>query len=239
MPDRCRGGRVGDGKRLALGIAVAIALLVGGCAGALRTAPTSAAALAVTSIHARVAYVDESGARLSADLAPPLVLAFPIIPGQIYGRVRKPLLFVVQPDGRHAFTLDLAAKRAQTDGLAAPLRSLRPYSGLAVKPASARILRLATFAFYRSDSRPVEGGVGFQEQRSGDRLMMIYVDRACHISGTVREPDLRVDHAIDLPGPGFYWIRRRRIGTHHFLMQQVPPPADILLRVQMRPSGAI
>ncbi|MEJ2346263.1 MAG: hypothetical protein P8076_04500 [Gammaproteobacteria bacterium] len=239
MPDPRGVSRVRGGKCLAPWVAVVLVVLLGGCAAAIRQSPTPAAGLAVSSIHARVAYVDESGAPLAADLAPPLMLAFPIIPGQIYGRVHKPLLFVVQPDGRHTFSLDLAAKRKQIDALAVPLRPVRTYGGLAVKPASARILRLATFAFYRSDSRPVEGGVGFQEPRSGDALVMIYVDRRCHISGTLREQGLRVEHAIHIPGPGFYWIRRRRVGTNHFLMQQVAPPAHILLRVQLRPPGPI
>jgi hypothetical protein len=238
-PDPCRVRRVRGGRFLVPGAAVMLVLLLGGCAGNVRQSPASAAGLAVTSIHAQVKYVGDSGALLASDLVPPLVLAFPFIPGQIYGRPHTPLLFVVESDGRQAFTLDLAAKRAQFDDLAAPLRSVRPYSALVVRPASTRILRLATFAFYRDDSRPVEGGVGFQEQRSGDFLVMVYVDRACHISGTVREQDLRVDHAIDIPGPGFYWIRHRRIGPHHFLMRQVPPPAHILLRVQLQPSGAI
>ncbi len=79
-----------------------------------------------------------------------------------------------------------------------------------IAPSAARIVRLATLSL-RPDGELFADQTVFLDADTKDGLLLLYVDRACSIRGTAPTGTGTADLAIDLPGPGFHWIRVRNL----------------------------
>lgn len=79
-----------------------------------------------------------------------------------------------------------------------------------IAPSAARIVRLATLSL-RPDGEPFADQTLLLDADTKDGLLLLYVDRACSIRGTTPTGTGTADLAIELPAPGFHWIRVRNL----------------------------
>jgi hypothetical protein len=121
------------------------------------------------------------------------------VPGEIFGRYSNETVVDLLVDRPGLFALPLAAVQS---GLARQAVVART-AVLHVEPADTRIARLATLGGLTGLAQSNVFLSGFRDPKSGDVVVLFYVDRACVINGTFtggRPYTLRVAH------PGLNWI---------------------------------
>jgi hypothetical protein len=188
---------------------VLLAVLAAGCA-----APRAGLLLpdgSVThDIYARVEFIDEE--RNPVPVQSPLRemrLLFSSIPGQIDGPVRSEPLQSIRVINVPHFRLDVGGMTEKLREIATPFVSTTLTRGLSMTPPSTRFVRIATLAVDPGTGRSI-GGAGFLDPASRDYLILVYVDRPCSLTGTMRINDLRIDHDVRLTRAGFHWLRYHR-----------------------------
>lgn len=161
-------------------------------------------------------------------------LVFPYIVGDFYGSPDTGDFVVPVSRTPDSFTLDLnRTQRALQSELTSTDFSLR---FLKITPAKARIARLAPAALERNGLEPV-GTVQWRGATSGRPLMLVYVDRAARIFGSITRAGETLRYDIRAAKPGYVWVAALRAGKHDTLYTVVPPPARLTLTIIMRGSG--
>lgn len=144
-----------------------------------------------------------------------IVLVFPYISGGIFGSPTSEPLFVKRIDATLHFALELNDKSEAIEKGSRPLSNKWKELGLMVKPASTRIARLGTFP-YSWETKKTLGGGGFIAPESRNYLILLYVDRACEISGQFQLDGDSYSHELKLPSRGFHWIEREEKSSSHY-----------------------
>jgi hypothetical protein len=182
-------------------------------------------------VHAQLVF-------LTADLrserpAPPRAsyrLWFPYVTGDLYGAPGTGdfVNATVDADGR--IDIDLGATERDL------VRSLEPtefsLSFLKIEPANARIARLAPAALQANGIDPI-GTTEWVDLDTREGLMLVYADRAAHISGHMNARGTPISYDVRFPGAGYVWIagRESEQGTTYLA---VPQPAHLALAITPR-----
>jgi hypothetical protein len=211
-------------KSVVLGLLVAVAA---GCAG-----PRAGMLLPDGStthvIGARVEWIDsERRAVPPPSTAKELLLVFSPISGQIDGFYASPPLQTVhaRPAGR--FLLDLRMMTGKIDAASTTLVKNGFTRGLVMTPQETRFARVATQARDAATDKGI-GATVFLEPTSRDYLVMVFVDRSCAYTGTVRIGNDIVEYDVRLEHGGFHWLRYyRREAGGGFLVKVHPAGGEI------------
>ena len=160
----------------------------------------------VLRIETQVEYVDKNYKHLQKQYFPKdVVLAFPYVAAGIFGRPDSEPLFVERLNEELSFSLDLVEKRKAIKNGSQPLVNKWLELGLSITPADTRLSRLATLPYDAITQKPVGGG-GFINPSSRNRLILIYVDRACEIQGELDLSEGHYIHQLVLPTDGYFWL---------------------------------
>lgn len=184
---------------------------------------------AVSSISAPVTFFTPERDAILENYGPEeMVLTFPSICGHYAGTVTSEALFSPRIKAGETFTLDIGGKLADFDRVACELQEEGIQEGLEVTPSTARIACLATMAY--DPSGESLGGTGFMDAKTGEPLMLIYFDRACHFKGTIERDSYVTEVDIEVDAPGAYWVRGRGNNARREF-QRAGPIDGVLLAV--------
>jgi len=173
-------------------------------------------------IDAAVEYVGPGNIKLHEERYPrDVLLVFPAISGSIFGDAGSDVLFAEKIDESMRFSLALDEKVGEMESISMPLTDEWKYRGLRVTPENTLLARVGTFP-YSIKTRQLIGAGGFIDPVSRNTLMLIYVDRACVISGKVALDSERFSHNIILPGKGFHWVQVKRDSHNSYSLEKHP-----------------
>jgi hypothetical protein len=167
----------------------------------------------VYTLYPRLEYVDAQRQSMpSVRHTGDIIVIFGIIPGQIYGATRDAPFKVFRAPVNSPFPLDLGEMTTYLHRKSKTLRDDTYAKGLIVTPPDTRFARLATLAMDDATKKGVPGS-GFLDGASRDGLVLIYVDRACTITGTQELMGEHHHYDVTLRDPGFHWIHIAGSGT--------------------------
>ena len=141
----------------------------------------------------------------------------PIV-GSVTGRPNGNAIYDARVQSSVAFAVSLTKIES---GLAAYARRMDS-SALALNPGETRMARLAVISA-TLDQPPTEFWTVLRDKASGRRRVLIYVDRACSLRGTLdgRPVDLQLTH------PGLHWL------------EYPEPDDDVSVKLAPSPQGAV
>jgi hypothetical protein len=209
--------------------AFAVLVIVTGCA-VPRAGIIMPDGSTVYTLHPRLEFVDTQGRPVpSVQNTRKILVIFAVIPGEIYGEVRGGPVQVIRADMNHPFPLDLGDMVADIRRKAESLQTDFGATGLVVAPPNTRFARIATMA--ADEETQMVFGAGFLDSASRDGLILVYVDRACTITGTqhMMGDDRRFD--VTLRAPGFHWIRVAGVGTKSLHLTDSDGPQDVIYTI--------
>lgn len=150
-----------------------------------------------------------------------VLVYMPYIPGAIFGNPGfKPIYAEILPKNL-SISLDLTKLIPALNADARPLSRLWLQQGISVYPEKTKLARIGTFAFDMITKKSI-GGVGFLDPVSKESLILVYVDRACKITGRFTVAGATYEHNIDFPGSGFHFIRVNIIQPQLFRLHYFP-----------------
>lgn len=207
----------------ARGLLVLTSLTLLASCGRPEPAPVPARADWVLESH--VAFVEADGKTARTVPAEDLRLWVPYVVGDLYGAPNAGELSPVALKPDLSFSLDLNKTNEKLKAALIPTDFSQKW--MTIEPKDARVARLSPFVL------PVEGivPVGLCEwldMDTGDKLMLVYLDRPARIRGEIVHEgrDLRFD--IESTEAGYIWIRQPD-GSGEFRM--APWPGRVLLAV--------
>jgi hypothetical protein len=96
-----------------------------------------------------------------------------------------------------------------------------------IEPKDARVARVLPFVVQKDGIQPL-GLAEWLDTESGEKLMLVYVDRPARIRGDVVYEGRSLTFAIDAKEAGFLWVRQPpESGTY----EPVPRPGGLVLAV--------
>jgi hypothetical protein len=223
MSIRCFACRLGA-RRWFMPFWLALCLAVASCAASPPDAPNRAL---VTQV--RVEALDSALRRADSGMgSKSLSAVFPLIQGALYGAPTMESVFLAPARFGEDFNLNALVVEAKVKPFAAPLTVRSSNSGLAINPASTKLVRLGTF-LHDAQTGDSVSGAGFYVPPSLDNLVLVYFDRACTISGTVKSSVGDVIHDVTIPAAGMHWLRMTRIASNTLTVHVDPHPPVVLL----------
>ncbi len=161
-------------------------------------------------------------------------LVFSYIMGDFYGAPDTGDFVVPVSRTPEGFTLDLnRTQQALQSELAPTDFSLR---FLKITPAKARIARLVSDALQRNGIESV-GTVEWRDAKFRQPLMLVYVDRAARIEGSLTRGGETIRYDIRVSKAGYVWIGRIHAGRHEALYRAVPSPQHLTLTITTQPRS--
>ncbi|MBC8026335.1 MAG: hypothetical protein H7Y89_10110 [Steroidobacteraceae bacterium] len=155
----------------------------------------------------------------------PMRLWVPYVVGDIYGSPNAGEMMPVELQPDMSFTLNLNLKHLR---LAKVLEATRfSQKWMEIEPKEARVARVLPFVVQKDGIQPL-GIAEWLDTTSGDKLMLVYVDRPARIRGDIVYEGRSLTFAIDAKEAGFLWVRQpAQSGTY----EPVPRPANLVLAV--------
>ena len=203
---------------------VAVCLAMASCAG---SQPLSTRQSGVTTV--RVDAFDDSLRVVDSGMSDRrLSVVFPLIQGSLYGTPTMEAVFLASAQFGESFTLTESLVEAKVKPFADVASDQLSRSGLTVDPGSTRLLRLGTF-LHDAKTGAYVSGAGFYDLESRDLLMLVYFDRPCRVSGTIRAPAGDRVHEIAVPASGIYWLRLKKTAPNAYRVQVEPQPATVVM----------
>ena len=153
-------------------------------------------------------------------------LLFPYIAGDLYGPATTGDF--IHPSLNADLSFDIDFGRVQQD----LTRELQPtefsLDYLKIEPANARIARLAPLAL-QPDGIEQVATVDWIDGATHERLMLVYVDRPCRITGAFVRNDYTVRYNVRAPAAGYIWIGRRKTEDGEEMYTEVAKPETVYL----------
>jgi len=153
-------------------------------------------------------------------------LLFPYIAGDLYGPATTGDF--IHPSLNADLTFDIDFGRVQQD----LMRELQPtefsLDYLKIDPANARIARLAPLAL-QSDGIDQVATADWIDGATHERLMLVYVDRPCRITGALVLKDYTVRYNVRAPAAGYIWIGHHHTDDGEQMYTEVEKPAEVYL----------
>jgi len=196
--------------------------LVAGC-GPREAAPPPARADWVLESH--VAFLERDGKTSRPPPRENLRLWVPYVVGDLYGAPNAGELSPVKLKPDLSFSLDLNKSHEKLALALVPTEFSQKW--MSIEPKEARVARLSPFVL------PVEGivPVGMCEwldMDTGDKLMLVYLDRPARIRGEIVYEGRSLRFDIESTEAGYIWIRQPE-GSGDYRM--APWPGRVLLAV--------
>jgi hypothetical protein len=130
------------------------------------------------------------------------------------------------------FALSLAAIEEMIRARAAAYVPKPEDKDFNVAPADARFARLIVSAgspfLYPYDEREA----GFIDRTTGDHYALLYVDRPCRITGTIRANDGAFRHDLSFGKAGLQWVRIQPVGEADSLVTRLDPAGAVVVYVR-------
>ena len=153
-------------------------------------------------------------------------LFFPYIAGDLYGSATTGDF--IHPTLNADLTFDIDFGRAQQD----LMRELQPtefsLDYLKIDPAEARIARLAPLAL-QPDGIEQVASADWIDGTTHERLMLVYVDRPCRITGALARKDYTVRYNVRAAAAGYIWIARHQTDDGELMYTEVEKPETVYL----------
>lgn len=216
-----------DSKRVA---GLLLVLLLSGCAV---TGGLSDAERGLTGLQASIEYIDDDNQAIDARFQPgQLVLVFPYVPGQIFGSPGSDILFTVLLTPQGGLQLDLTRALPGLRQGATTLQAGVNTEGLSIRPAGTRLARIGTFPFDAGTLEPLDEG-GFIDARTREHMILVYFDRPCVLSGTLRVGEESYLHDITIPAAGFHFLRVRQEDARRYALVRADAASAVIFSIQL------
>jgi hypothetical protein len=176
-------------------------------------------------VRSHVAFLEADGRTPRAAPKQPVRLWVPYVVGDIYGSPNAGEMAPVELEPDMSFTLNLNLKHLRLGKVLEPTTFSQKW--MEIEPAEARVARVLPFVVQKDGIQPV-GIAEWLDTVSGDKLMLVYVDRPARIRGDIVYEGRSLTFAIDAKEAGFLWVRQpAQSGTY----EPVPRPANLVLAV--------
>ena len=187
----------------------------------------------IKTLDIAVEYVDDRRQRVGYEYQPrDVILVFPVIPGQIFGDPSGPPVFIEEVASEQRLTLDLARAEPLLEGVARVMRNSRMTRGLHILPNNTRLARIGTFPFDARTEEPLGAG-GFIDAATRDYLILMYFDRACHLTGALQLDEAEFRHDIEIPAAGFYWVQGEEYAPGRHLIRRYQPAHGAVFSIHL------
>jgi len=196
-------------------------------AGCARQEPAAAPVRSDWVLESRVAFVEADGKTPRLVPKEDLRLWVPFVVGDLYGAPNAGELAPVRLKPDLSFALDLNKGHDKLAPALIPTEFSQKW--MTIEPASARIARLSPFVLPMEGIVPV-GVCEWLDVDTGDKLMLVYVDRPARIRGEIVYEGRNLRFDIESKEAGYVWIRQPEPeGSGEFRM--APWPGRVLLAV--------
>lgn len=135
-----------------------------------------------------------------------IVLAFPPVPAGIVGRPEGSAIAQVRAGIGEQVSIHFSEWIVDIEGRARPWSTSSSDETVPIAPRNTKIARIGTFPMDWEGENVIAGG-GFVDPDSREFLVLVYVDRACTMSGTVHRNGETHRYDARLQKPGLHWIR--------------------------------
>ena len=136
---------------------------------------------------------------------------FQFIPGEIFGSPKEEMVLPISIGEDSALSAPLADWRELASAASLPLSKKYSELGLQIEPSDTKLARMATFAY--DAVHDAEIGAYLDELGEDHLLILIYVARACKISGEIIVRGQRYNHDIELSRGGFHYLAADDAGS--------------------------
>jgi hypothetical protein len=176
-------------------------------------------------LHSRVAFFEKDGKTARAVPQEDLRLWVPYVVGDLYGAPNAGELAPVALKPDLSFALDLNTRHEKLAGALVPTEFSQKW--MTIEPAAARVARLSPFVLPVDGIVPV-GVCEWLDIDTGDKLMLVYVDRPARIRGEIVYEGRSLRFDIESKEAGYLWIRQPE-GSGEYRV--APWPGRVLLAV--------
>jgi hypothetical protein len=196
-------------------------------AGCARQEPAPAPERSDWVLESRVAFVEADGKTPRLVPREDLRLWVPYVVGDLYGGPNEGEFTPVALKPDLSFSVDLNKSTEKLKKALVPTRFSQKW--MTIEPADARVARLSPFVMPVDGITPV-GVCEWLDVDSGDKLMLVYLDRPARIRGEVVYEGRNLRFDIESKEAGYVWIRQPEPeGSGEFRM--APWPGRVLLAV--------
>jgi len=207
----------------AKGILVLTSLaLLAGCSPSEQPAPPPRADWVLQS---RVAFFEKDGKTPRKAPAEALRLWVPFVVGDLYGAPNEGELTSVKLKPDLTFSLDLNKSNDKLVKALVPTSFSQKW--MTIEPVAARVARLSPFVLPGDTIMPV-GVCEWLDTDTGDKLMLVFVDRPARIRGEIVYEGRSLRFDIESKEAGYLWIRQPE-GSGEYRV--APWPGRVLLAV--------
>lgn len=180
-------------------------------------------------IRSHVAFVESDGLTARPVPREPLRLWMPYVVGDLYGSPNAGELTPVELAPDLGFTLNLNLGHRRLGKVLVPTNFSAQW--MTLEPGSARLARLLPYVMPADNIEPM-GLCEWLDADTGERLMLVYVDRPARLRGEIVYEGRSLQFDVDAREAGFLWVQQpRESGVY----RAVPRPARLVLGVMPRP----
>lgn len=176
-------------------------------------------------IESRVIFPEKDGRSARPDQAEQLRLWVPYVVGDIYGSPNAGEIAPVSLRANLTFTMNLNLGYARLERALVPTAFSQKW--LSIEPKEARVARVSPFVLPVQGIVPI-GTSEWLDTATGDRLMLVYVDRPARIRGEVVFEGRSLRFDISAPEAGYHWVRQPESSGVYTV---VPRPQHLVLAV--------
>jgi len=196
--------------------------LLAGCSPSEQPAPPPRADWVLQS---RVAFFEKDGKTTRPAPKENLRLWVPYVVGDLYGAPNAGELAPVAFKPDLSFSLDLNKSHEKLALALVPTEFSQKW--MTIEPKEARVARLSPWVMPEKDITPV-GLCEWLDTDTGDKLMLVYVDRPARIRGEIVYEGRSLRFDIESKEAGYLWIRQPE-GSGEYRV--APWPGRVLLAV--------
>jgi len=176
-------------------------------------------------LESRVAFFESDGKTPRAAPKEDLRLWVPYVVGDLYGGPNEGEFAPVALKPDLSFSVDLNKTHEKLVKALVPTEFSQKW--MTIDPANARVARLSPFVMPVDGIAPV-GMCEWLDTDTGDKLMLVYVDRPARIRGEIVHEGRNLRFDIDTNEAGYIWIRQPE-GSGEYRV--APWPGRVLLAV--------
>jgi hypothetical protein len=176
-------------------------------------------------LQSRVAFFEKDGKTPRAAPNESLRLWVPYVVGDLYGPPNEGELSVSQLKPDLSFSLDLNKGHEKLASVLIPTNFSQKW--MTIEPKEARVARLSPFVLPEDTITPV-GTSEWLDLDTGNKLMLVYVDRPARIRGEIVYEGRNLRFDIESKEAGYIWIRQPEVSGDY---RMAPWPGRVLLAV--------
>lgn len=178
----------------------------------------------------KISYIDSEKNILTEHNVNKFAIFFTAIKGEIFGPRKKQVIIHKMVHNGQELTYEAKTMADKFDSFAGEMLSGENTVGLTIAPVETRLYRVGTYAYDPSVKRGL-GATVFIDVQSKTDLMLVYFDRACHLSGTLIEGTEQFVHDIKIPAGGFYWLSARKTKPNVTTLQAYKHTENVIFAI--------